>query len=82
MHMALLSGNYDLIEYLMNIGGDLNAINSEGMTPLAFGKLSLLKNFHLDKGQFVVYKNQKDIQDNNEIYKKNYMNWQQESESD
>lgn len=43
-----------MIIELIDNGGDLNLVNNAGMTPLALGSISLLKELGLEKGATTV----------------------------
>ena len=50
MHLAFRKGNSAIIMSLIEAGGDLNRLNNNNQTPLAYGDKSLLKELALENG--------------------------------
>ncbi len=49
LHLALKGGNIELIMLLVEYGGNLNALNKENHTPIAFGSQKILNRLNLSQ---------------------------------
>ena len=50
VHYAFMKKNFEIILMLIDCGGNLNELNDQRNTPLAFGDTNILKKLNLDKG--------------------------------
>jgi len=50
VHYAFMKRNFEIILILIDYGANLNELNDQRNTPLAFGDATLLKKLNLDKG--------------------------------